>query len=198
VSTRTPQQHMPISTDEPAGQHPPARSSSFHPRTWLDRVFEIGIIAKGLNGAAELVGGLLLLAVTPDKIHRLVAAITQGELSEDPHDLVARYLLHTSAGLTGRAVTFGALYLLLHGVVKVVLVVCLLRNKLWAYPWMIVVLITFIGYQLYRITLAPSVGLVALTVFDAVITALTWREWRVQRRPPVLPQTAASTMTLEP
>ena len=27
----------------------------FHPRSLLDRVFEIGIIAKGLNGVAELV-----------------------------------------------------------------------------------------------------------------------------------------------
>jgi uncharacterized membrane protein len=144
-------------------------------------VFETAIAAKGLNGAAELIGGLLLLVVTPDKIHRIVAALTQGELSEDPHDLVARYLLHTSEGLTGSAVTFGAVYLLLHGLVKVVLVIALLRNKLWAYPWMIAVLLTFIGYQLYRIALAPGAGLVALTIFDATIVALTWREWRLQR-----------------
>ena len=37
----------------------------FKPHDWLDRVFEIGIIAKGLNGAVELLGGLLLLFVTP-------------------------------------------------------------------------------------------------------------------------------------
>ena len=35
---------------------------------------------------------------------------------------------------------FGAVYLLTHGLVKVVLVVALLLNKLWAYPWMIGVL----------------------------------------------------------
>jgi hypothetical protein len=33
----------------------------------------VGIIGKGLNGAAELVGGLLLF-VAPDRIHDLVAA----------------------------------------------------------------------------------------------------------------------------
>ena len=38
----------------------------FKPHDWLDRVFEIGIIGKGLNGAVELFGGLLLLFVTPD------------------------------------------------------------------------------------------------------------------------------------
>ncbi|HEY6809794.1 MAG TPA: DUF2127 domain-containing protein [Propionibacteriaceae bacterium] len=156
----------------------------FKPKDWLDGVFEIGIIAKGLNGLTELVGGLLLLFVTPGGIHHLAAVITQGELSEDPHDVIARYILHTANGLTGSAVLFGAIYLLAHGAVKVVLVIALLLNKLWAYPCLIVVLLIFIGYQLYRIALDPSPGLVALTIFDALIVALTWREYRRQRRTP--------------
>jgi uncharacterized membrane protein len=159
----------------------------FKPQDTLDRVFEIGIIAKGLNGLAELVGGLLLLFVSPGAIHHLVAMVTQGELSEDPHDVIARYLLHTADGLTGSALLFGAAYLLVHGAVKVRLVIALLLNKLWAYPCMITVLLIFIGYQLYRIVLQPSVGLVALTVFDAVIVVLTWREYRRQRRIPDRP-----------
>lgn len=156
----------------------------FKPKDWLDRVFEIGIILKGLNGLAELAGGLLLLFATPGSIRRLAVLLTQGELSEDPHDFIARHLLHTASGLTGSAVLFGAVYLLLHGGVKVVLVIALLLNKLWAYPWMIVVLLIFIGYQLYRIALQPSAGLALLTAFDVVIVALTWREYRRQRRSP--------------
>jgi uncharacterized membrane protein len=156
----------------------------FKPKDWLDRVFEIGIIAKGLDGVVELVGGLLLLFVNPGGIHHLAAVITQGELSEDPHDVIAHYILHTANGLTGSAIFFGAIYLLAHGAVKVVLVIALLMNKLWAYPCMIVVLLIFIGYQLYRIALDPSAGLIALTVFDAVIVTLTWREYRRQRRIP--------------
>jgi uncharacterized membrane protein len=154
----------------------------FKPNGWLDRVFEIGIIAKGVNGAIELLGGLLLLFVTPDWIRHLAVSLTRVELSEDPHDFIATRLLHTTNGLTGNTVLFGAVYLLTHGAVKVVLVVALLLNKLWAYPWMIVVLLLFIGYQLYRIILAPTAGLIALTIFDAVIVLLTWREFRVQRR----------------
>jgi uncharacterized membrane protein len=59
-----------------------------------------------------------------------------------------------------------------HGIVKVVLVLALLRNKLWAYPW-IGVLLIYIGYQAYRIVLSPTLGLIALTGFDVVIVALT-------------------------
>jgi uncharacterized membrane protein len=68
-----------------------------------------------------------------------------------------------------------------HGIVKVVLVLALLRNKLWAYPWLIGVLLIFIGYQVYRIDLSPTLGLIALTGFDVVIVALTWREYQRQR-----------------
>jgi uncharacterized membrane protein len=156
--------------------------SWFKPRSLLDRTFEISIILKGLDGALELIGGLLLLAISPATINHLIARVTQHELSEDPHDIIATRLLHFGAGLTGSAVRFAAAYLLVHGIVKVVLVVALLRNQLWAYPWLIVFLIIFIVYQLYRIALQPSTGLIALTIFDAFVVWLTWREWRKQRR----------------
>jgi uncharacterized membrane protein len=91
------------------------------------------------------------------------------------------HLLHATGGLTTSAVRFGAAYLLSHGVVKIVLVGALLRNKAWAYPWMIVFLILFIAYQIYRIALAFSVDLVGLTIFDAVVVWLTYHEYLKQR-----------------
>lgn len=154
----------------------------FHPEDRLGRVFEVGIILKGINGIVELVGGILLLVVSPAMIDHAVVVFTRAELSEDPHDFVATHLLRTANGLTGHAIGFGAAYLLAHGLVKIVLVLAVLRDKSWAYPWMIAVLILFVAYQAYRIALQASWWLVALTVFDLVIIALTWREWR-HRRP---------------
>lgn len=154
--------------------------SRFRARDPLDRIFEIGIILKGLDGALEAVGGLLLLAVNPARIDRVMVRLTQHELSEDPHDFIARHLLRYTHGLTGSAVTFAAVYLLAHGIVKIVLVAALLRNQAWAYPWMIGFLLIFIGYQVYRLALSPTFWLTALTVFDALIVWLTWREWRRQ------------------
>ena len=154
--------------------------SRFTPRDVLDRIFEIGIILKGLDGILETIGGLLLVAVTPATINTLVSRVTQHELSEDPNDFIANHLLGYAHGLTGTAVTFAALYLLVHGIVKIVLVAALLRNQIWAYPWMIGFLLIFIFYQLYRLVLVLTFGLGALTIFDAVIVWLTWREWRKQ------------------
>ena len=167
----------------PGGFETTRRESSqwFRPKDRLDRVFEIGIILKGLDGVLELVGGVLLLTVSPASINKVVQALTQHELSENPHDFIATELLHVSHSLTASATGFAAVYLLLHGIVKVALVAAVLRNKLWAYPWTIAFLLAFIGYQLYRIALSPSIGFIALTIFDAVVTALTWREYRRNR-----------------
>jgi len=151
----------------------------FTPKDALERSFQIGIVLKGLDGVLELIGGILLL--TPATINRIVLALTQHERSEDPNDRFATYLVDLSHRLTGSGVAFGAAYLLSHGLVKVVLVAALLRNKVWAYPWTIAFLLAFVVYQLYRIALQPTLGLILLTVFDLAVAWLTWREYRTQR-----------------
>jgi uncharacterized membrane protein len=70
------------------------------------------------------------------------------------------------------------LYLLTHGVVKIVIVVGLMRRQTWAYPVAFVFLGAFVVYQVYRLTYDPSIGLSLLTVFDLFIIWLTWREYQ--------------------
>jgi uncharacterized membrane protein len=165
-------------TTPPAPAHDAAKPLS----PALDKTFKIGLVLKGLDGILEVIGGLLLLLVSPAAIDHLVRMLTAHELSEDPHDLVARYLLHSTAHLGRGTTVFGAIYLLSHGIAKIVLVALVLRNKLWAYPWLIVLLLAFIGYQLYRITAVHfSIALTALTIFDAFLVWLTWREYRAKR-----------------
>jgi uncharacterized membrane protein len=149
----------------------------------LDRIFKISLVLKGLDGVLELIGGILLLLVSPSQISALARFLTQHELAEDPHDFVANNLLHITSNLTVSASLFGAVYLLLHGAVKVVLVWAVLKDRLWAYPWMIGFLIVFIGYQIYQMAVAFSVALLLLTAFDAFIVWLTVLEYRKRRVP---------------
>ena len=73
---------------------------------------------------------------------------------------------------------FGNVYLIARGLAKVVLVVGLLRGKRWAYPVAIAFLGLFIAYQCYRLSYQFSLGLLPLTLFDGIIVALIWREYR--------------------
>ncbi|WP_111721486.1 DUF2127 domain-containing protein [Homoserinimonas sp. OAct 916] len=150
--------------------------------TLLDKAFFVSLILKGLDGVLELIGGILLLIVSPAQIGAIVRFLTQHELSEDPHDLIANTLLHFAGSLSLSATVFGAIYLLLHGLVKVVLVSALLRGRLSAYPWMIAFLLAFILYQGYQIFMSFSWGLTLLTAFDIFFLYLTWREYRIHRR----------------
>ncbi|MBX0328400.1 DUF2127 domain-containing protein [Oscillochloris sp. ZM17-4] len=61
--------------------------------------------------------------------------------------------------------------------VKLGVVAGVLRGQRWAYPLAIGVLGAFIAYQVYRLSYAFSLGLLLLTLFDAVIIGLTWREY---------------------
>ena len=150
----------------------------FHPRTLLDKAYEIGIFIKGFDGILELVGGVLLLTISPATVNHLAWALTQHALSENPHDFIATHVLHYSHKLAAGHNLFAALFLLTHGIVKVVLVTCLLLNKLWAYPYALGALGLFLVYQVYELVVAPSFGMAFLSVLDAVIIWLVWREWQ--------------------
>ena len=148
----------------------------------LDRTFRISVTLKGLDGALELIGGLVLLFVRPATLAHIVRALTQHELSQDPHDVIARHVLRSAGHLTAGTTLFAALYLVSHGLAKLVLVVAVLRNQTWAYPGMIVLLGAFIVYQLYRLVMVRfTVGLTVLTLFDAFVVWLTWREYEARR-----------------
>jgi uncharacterized membrane protein len=146
----------------------------------LDRVFRITVTLKGLDGALEVIGGVVLLIVSPASIQGFVRFLTAHELAQNPHDFISLHLLHSASQLTRSSTVYGGIYLLAHGVAKVVLVVLVLKNKLWAYPLMIALLMAFIVYQVYRLTYKVSFGLIFLTAFDLLVVWLTWREYRIK------------------
>jgi uncharacterized membrane protein len=146
------------------------------------RWFLISVWLKGLDAAIECVAGAALLVVSVDQIASVAHRVTRGELIEDPNDFLAAHLLAWANTFSVSSKQFYAAYLLAHGVVKIVLVVGLLRNQLWAYPASLAVLGAFVVYQLYRLSHAISPGLVALTLFDVVVIGLVWHEYRLVRR----------------
>lgn len=145
---------------------------------WLHRAFEASLLLKGLFAAAETMLGLLLYFVANDSIRSLVSWLTAQEITEDPNDLLAQFLLRAAQAFSIDAQAFYATYLAGHGLLKLVVVLLLARGLLWAYPLAVVVLSGFIVYQLHRYLLEPSLGLVLLSLFDLVLIALTVIEYR--------------------
>lgn len=145
-------------------------------------IFQVSLFLKGAFAIFEIVGGILAYVVPQWFVLSVVAVLTQRELAEDPHDLVANYLFHTAQHLSVSTRHFTAVYLLSHGAIKLWLIVGLLREKLWYYPTAMVVFALFIVYQLYRFSFTHSVLLLFITALDVVVIALTWHENRYLRR----------------
>ncbi|HEY0518826.1 MAG TPA: DUF2127 domain-containing protein [Ilumatobacteraceae bacterium] len=148
----------------------------------MDRLFKVSILLKAADGLLEVVGAILMFLISPARIDQIARTLTQHELSRDPHDFFARHLLHSAHDFTAGGRAFAVVYLASHGLSKIVLVVLILREHLWAYTGMIVLLAVFIVYQIYRLTYKPSFSLVFLTLFDALVIYLTVREQKRQRR----------------
>lgn len=153
----------------------------FKATTLLDKFFEAGILLKAFDGLLEIAGGILLLFIKPEYLSHLATVITQTELSEDKRDLLANYIMQYAGHLGRASLLFGALYLLSHGIVKVVLVAEILRNRLWAYLGLIGVTAGFMIYQIYRFALTYSITMLLLTIFDAVVVYLTVIEYNKRR-----------------
>lgn len=145
-------------------------------------LFRVSVGFKGLDGLLELIGGATLLTVSPAFILRTVRLLTQDEIAEDPRDLVANALRRIAAHLSFASEHFIALYLLIHGMVKMGLVWALLARVLIAYPLSIAIFAGFIAYQIYRYTFTHSLGLLVLTALDFLVIALIYLEYRALRR----------------
>jgi uncharacterized membrane protein len=150
-------------------------------RSPLDLIFRWGVVAKGVYGVGEVVAGVFLGLVSPASLQSWALFLTQQRLSDDPDDYLSLSLVHLVSGLSSAGVTFAAVYLVVHGLVKIGLLLAVITRRYRVYPWAIGVLVAFIAYQAYELVLHYSTGLMLLTVFDAAIVWLTWREYR--RRP---------------
>ena len=144
--------------------------------------FEMSLILKGMFALAEIVAGIFAYFITTQFLLDLVQAVTRTELTEDPRDFVANYLLHAAQGLSVSSQHFAAFYLLSHGAIKLWLITGLWQKKMGYYPAAIAVFSLFILYQVYRYSFTHSLSLLFLTVLDVVVIGLTWFEYQHLRR----------------
>ncbi|MFI5270822.1 MAG: DUF2127 domain-containing protein [Candidatus Saccharimonadales bacterium] len=151
--------------------------SWFKPSSLFEKVFEGGLLIKGLDGFIELVAGFILLFVSPASIQHFLSFITARELQSEPNNKFAHLVLHSADHLTTSNKTFLIIYLWLHASIKLISVVGILKNWLWAYPFALISLGILTLYQVYSIVVHASIGMILLTIFDVFILGMIWREY---------------------
>lgn len=147
----------------------------------LDWMFLVGVALKGLDGLVELLIGVPLLFISHAQLAVMAADLGTSIITSDPDSLVADLLLHASARLAVHSIVLGAVYLVVHGAVKVAIIIALARGSRRVYPWAVIVLGLLTAVQIVDLVVKFSIGMLLLTILDAVIIALIVREWHDER-----------------
>jgi uncharacterized membrane protein len=163
------------------------KGSWFKPKNLFDKVFEYGILIKGIDGSIEAFTAIALIFLSPHRLQGLVVFATHRELAHDPGDFISNFLIHMSHNFTNSARLFLIVYLAIHAAIKIVSVIGLLRNKMWAYPFALISLGALTLYQIYDIIFgAGSFIVIGFTVVDVVILVLIWREYQKVKAQPLV------------
>lgn len=145
-------------------------------------IFEISIFIKAINAILEMLAGILVWFTSKAILVTFILNLLQHELSDDPKDFVAAFIVNSAEALSvGSQYFFGA-YLFLHGIVKIFLIVNLYKKKLWAYPASIVIFSILIVYELYRLYFTYSLWILTFTLLDVLVVLLTIHEYRVLKK----------------
>jgi uncharacterized membrane protein len=154
------------------------------PRSAFERVYSIVVAVKGFDGLIELLSGLVLLVaprLTGSALEALAAELAEG--TSPLRDATARSIAAAGGGLVTGAAPL-AVFLLVHGVVKLLTVYALLRRAIRWYPWALAALVVLLVVQLGDLLTAFAIGGAALAVLDVlviVLVALEYRHLRVER-----------------
>jgi uncharacterized membrane protein len=149
---------------------------------WLKTGYRLGLFIKGLDGAIEMAGGLFLIFTPQADLRGILTNWATTELTKDPHDIIATWVTHLDQRLTHGLELFAAVYLLIHGLIKIVLAISLLKEKMWAFLPSIAVLLAFITYQSYQIGHTHSIALSILTALDIIVLSLVIWDYRRLKR----------------
>ena len=143
----------------------------------VNKIFRIGLVFKLIIAILQIVSGILLLVVNNNAISIGVASLTHEELTEDPRDYIATQILQFGTQFLPNTKLVIAIYLLVHGGVKLYLLYGLWKNKLKTYLLSVAVFSAFLAYQLYKYQITHSPWLLALNIFDAFYIGLILYEY---------------------
>jgi uncharacterized membrane protein len=150
----------------------------------LHRLFDAGIIIKAIDSVGETILGFLFLFLNAATMNKIVGAIFGDEIDEAPLKAIWSFALHSFAQASNNSQTFLAFLFIGHGLLKIILVAGLVKNKLWVFPVAAIAFTGFALYEIYQLFHTPSLLLDALTILDIIFIALIIHEYRYQKKYP--------------
>jgi len=138
----------------------------------FEHLYKGGLWIKGLNGALELLGAVLILIAPDAFLQRIAAFLTRHDHGRGGWDRVHGMLARGCGHLAGDGHGFSIFYLASHGILKITLAGLLLHHVRAAFPVGIAIFGLLIAYELYRLAMKPGVMISAIVFLDLAILTL--------------------------
>ena len=148
--------------------------------SYLHGAYLAAISIKGLDGALETVAGAMAAAFGPYWLYAVIVWIVAPEIASTVVNAPAHIVRHGAAGIAHSG-NLATIYLLVHGPLKLGIVVGLFRGGSWIFPLAAAVLFGFVAYLGARAVMQSSGWLAGFAVFDALTLALVLNEWHSRR-----------------
>ena len=143
----------------------------------LHRAYLGALFIKGFDGAVETLVGVGIAIAGPQRLYATILSLTTPELDDDRPHRVIEAIQHGASGLAQASQLFIVTYLLVHGVLKLGIVITLLRGERWIFPIASLILSGFILYMGYHLAHRWSGWLFAFALFDLLTLGLVLNEW---------------------
>src|SRR5215469_3093130 len=136
------------------------------------------LTAKGFDGTVQILAGLVIFSTGPQRIYRWVVRVTAPELYDGSHTAAVHAIRRGAEHLATTGAHFVEFYLVVHGLLKLAVVLVLLRGGgRWIFSVGALILAGFIAYMSWRLHEQWSGWLLGFALFDVLTLALVLNEW---------------------
>jgi uncharacterized membrane protein len=151
-------------------------------KSFVHRAFWVSLFVKGIDGALQLAGGIIALVVEPGTLGRAYRYLTRFLLGSNTHNVEAAFIKDAAQQFNMSVEILVSIYLLTHGVIKVLLVYGLLKERLWVFPAAFVGFGFFLAVEIYRIVHHFYWGIMILMCIDVFVITMVWLEYKKVKR----------------
>jgi len=143
----------------------------------LHYAYLAAILVKGFDGALEALAGMIIAITGPERVYEWVIRITAPELTG--HHPALHAIRSGATRLAESSHEFVIFYLLVHGVLKLGVVVALLRGGgRLVFPVASLILGAFVIYMGTELARHWSGWVLSFLLFDLLTLLLVMNEWR--------------------
>jgi uncharacterized membrane protein len=144
----------------------------------IDISFIIFLIYKCFATLFDITVGFIFLFIPSGKIYQLINWLTSHELMEDKNDWFMKKFITLCKSYSIKTQYFLMIYFISHGILELITVLLLWKEKLWAFQLAVIVLLGVIIYQIYEFTLERSIIILFLILLDIVTIVLIILKYR--------------------